>query len=1231
MTMAGTAKYDDSMLRPIRRTLRKLIWRARVALVVRGVVATLAAALIGILAAMGVAARWVIEDAWMDYALTAMWVLTAAATGVVMLIRPLARAFTLQGIARVLEQRHPELHERISSTVELLTSSDAPELRGSEALIRALAAEAGRDITTVQPRREVTFRRARTPLIVLGATVAVIAALLVIFPHHASPLLAKTIVPVLNIGNLHAGDIDVHPGDKTKVVLASGQSQEITAALPHDGLASRVKTVELRIATASGTDEIREMVARADGTFAQTTGALERSIRYRVRAARALTRYYDITVVPRPDVEAIEIGYDFPEYMHRANVPPRPRAAGAAGAGPIGDGGSGRIEAVAGTVARVRLTLNTPVETVAATFDGKALPVERVAPRTHTFQLPLQLPAADSTHPQWQLQLTDRYGHKSRLMRFDVRVTADAAPVCSLVNAENRPDKVRPTDRVPVPYTVTDDFGISRADMLVRVDSRPAAEIPLAIALTDTAPSTGPHPPWHVAGTAMLDLSALDLRGARKVSVRVQGFDNLPESLGGPQKGVSGELSFDLDVKAERYAMQVQLADELRIRDSLERIYQELTAAKKISGPLRRSMPATVRLTEATTGKVDRLRGHLVEAEETTRRLADATVGGTYPKLSGTLADLADKHIGKARELVGLIKLTDDKARRAIHADEADFQIDRSIAIVSDLLKQFAVWTAEARIAAELDDLARRQEELAAARATTQPADESDARANAPTDDQQWQEAQKEVARDTAQAVRQTPGAMRESLNEQGKRTTDLSQTASALQKSQQALTQNTAEAQKIEQMRRDLGKLAEEQAKLAGKIGKLEQQSQPIQPATQPAAQAHENAAQAAQTLATTQPADALAQQDAAAQALDQTAQKAEEEVARSAAADLARAAEELARKQDQLAERSVATGARQDQAQKAEQAAKAHTARQEEINRQIAQRSQTLAERQEALAGESRKVEAQANPTAGGRASEPMTRAARSLRKGDPGAAAQQARQAAQKARQLAQATDRQASARERSAKGDAQDVAALGRQLQQAAQQARASHQAAARQANAARQAADQAARQAQSAEQAARQAEQQAAQAQGEQAQAAKRAAAQARQRAARAAEKANQARSAADAAAERAEQARQQAEATQRVAANPAAEARRRTEAANQARAQADQARQVADKQEALAGEIAQAAQRERIRPRPTGLQAGRRRGRTREAGSAEPRRRGRQAQRDGPARHSAGSRRRGTP
>ena len=127
----------------------------------RGLLAVAAVAMVAILAIMAV------DAAVMIFSPATRWLLTLAGLGVTacaayfFLIRPLTRSFTLAGVARVLEIRHPEIEERVSSAVELLMSKDDPSLRGSEALIAEVAREATADVRVVRPEREFSARTVR--------------------------------------------------------------------------------------------------------------------------------------------------------------------------------------------------------------------------------------------------------------------------------------------------------------------------------------------------------------------------------------------------------------------------------------------------------------------------------------------------------------------------------------------------------------------------------------------------------------------------------------------------------------------------------------------------------------------------------------------------------------------------------------------------------------------------------------------------------------------------------------------------------------------------------------------------------------------------------------------------------------------------------------------------------------------------------------------------------------
>ena len=156
-----------------------------------------------------------------------------------------------------------------------------------------------------------------------------------------------------------------------------------------------------------------------------------------------------------------------PQSLCRRDVPPQPRQ------GPD----RGRIDAPAHTAAIVHITANKPVETVNATLNGKPVTVESTGSRTH--ELRLSLPPESSG--RWSLMLTDRHGHNSPLMDFPVTVTPDRVPIAKILTTDTQPGKVRPTDRIPVSYEITDDFGVAAAEMIVTVDKRTVGTIPLPV------------------------------------------------------------------------------------------------------------------------------------------------------------------------------------------------------------------------------------------------------------------------------------------------------------------------------------------------------------------------------------------------------------------------------------------------------------------------------------------------------------------------------------------------------------------------------------------------------------------------------------------------------------------------------------------------------------------------------------------------------------------------------
>ncbi len=194
-----TTPSGSSLPQPIVKKLEAVIRRIRRVMLLRGLLGLAAAILATLLALMAVDASVILSSE------AARWLLTLGGLAAILLAgawfisRPLRWKIGLAAIAQVVETQHPELQERISSTVELrgLTGSGeaggqtSPRTlsAGSEELIAALAEEATLEAGHVDPRKEVSTRSARPFLLAAAALAGVLGLIFALWPRHASVVL----------------------------------------------------------------------------------------------------------------------------------------------------------------------------------------------------------------------------------------------------------------------------------------------------------------------------------------------------------------------------------------------------------------------------------------------------------------------------------------------------------------------------------------------------------------------------------------------------------------------------------------------------------------------------------------------------------------------------------------------------------------------------------------------------------------------------------------------------------------------------------------------------------------------------------------------------------------------------------------------------------------------------------------------------------------------------------
>ncbi|MBI5722556.1 MAG: hypothetical protein HZA50_01250 [Planctomycetes bacterium] len=936
---------SSSVPAPIRGLLTRLVRRARMLALLRGILATAAAGGGSLLAIMALDAAVVIESAWPRWAMSLSALGLTLLTAILFVVLPLLKSRGLAWAARVIETRHPELQERLSSAVELLTSSDGPELKGSAALVAALAAQASGDAVSLRPAREISLGRAVPYLAAAGACAAALAAVLLFWPDQARLLLARAVAPQSEPGNILAWQIRIIDPPGGDATIASDQKLQVQVELAEpsaDAAGMKVRPLDSSAGPPDLSDGGRmTYLGRSDNglpRFGLTMPPTARSFAYHIRSGRAISAEHVITVIDRPRVVRLDVRYDYPAYTGRATE--------------TGEVSDGRIRAIAGTGATLLARLNKSV--VSAWFapaGGKNQPAQAEMRTGQDGSAICVIPVAMSPAMSGKrsLRFQDSAGLTSEPLDLEFFAEPDNPPTVRLVEPADSAVRMRPDDRLPLAWLAGDDVGLARIDILLEADGRELPGINLFdAARIATQPTSGAATqpavkaaaqaalkdarPVSLSGRHSLDLAMMDLRGAARLKVCIRALDNLPADRSGPQAGLSSPLIVILDSATPWLAQQAILAEELRIRQTLQAALRELQAVKRDSEPLCKEAGATGDIARQALARADRVRDKCSRVDADLRSLSGQLAGGTYDSWAVRLASLADEHVGRAAILVAQIAQAQRPDSRADLADETDFQIDRSIQIVTDMLAELGVLTELAIRASEIRELSHRQESLAeektkqeqAAAAASQSASRPDQSASQPAGDsgrmsnEQWKQEQQALADRLAQMARerdnqrsrqnQLPQAQKRPEN-QPPAERDLAGDLRQAARKQAELIADSSRLAELKAADDELANLAGQQKALGDEAGK-----------EKPAAIAGPKMSAAADDIRAGKLASAIGQQQEAHDQLSRTAKQLKES---KELADLSGKAAELAKSQTGLATAAKQAASEQAAAKQAAQQA--------------------------------------------------------------------------------------------------------------------------------------------------------------------------------------------------------------------------------------------------------------------------------------------------------------------
>ena len=369
-------------------------------------------------------------------------------------------------------------------------------------------------------------------------------------------------------------------------------------------------------------------------------------------------------------------------------------------------------------------------------------------------------------------------------------------------------------------YAATDDFGIGKLVARVQVDDHEPEVFQLPLDASNPQNQAGV---WNLSVAEQLQRKGVT--SARRITYELKAFDNCE-----PTRQSAATAKYVLEVD-DSVASLADRESEQAARDLTEAINQ---ARHKL---------------DAAESKIDSLRPHdasrpldpndLAQAREAQQNLTDAAKQLTQaakPQAEGAFKDasqaaqkIADEPVKNAADDMAKTQLaTDQPAAQHENLNDAKKQIADARQQLDALEKQIGQTAADQRLEHRIDDLAKKQNDVADKLAAAERRD--------PAAAQQAREEQKQLQQQTEQLIRENPqmqGPVDKSLQPKAQ---DLAQKLQDLENQQKPLTDQTQKRANDAEAASKTDDLAKQQEKLNQDIRDFNgQQQQAMQEAKTP------------------------------------------------------------------------------------------------------------------------------------------------------------------------------------------------------------------------------------------------------------------------------------------------------------------------------------------------------------------------------------------------------------
>ncbi len=802
------------------------------------------------------------------------------------LVLPLCRRLDAEAIAAAVEEKYPDLGERLTSAVEL--AGDTAGYHGSPAFIAMLISE-----TEVRASRLDFLGAVPARFVWALAAVAAAAALLVAAPAAVAPdrygeLVNRFFFPAQTRPAFSAPfAFDVEPGDTAAAV---GRPLTLSAHVRplRDGAALPATAT---LVTDDGRGNVRRdrMIADAADAFSFKLDKVPGSFAYHVEADGVFSDTHQVRGIVPVELAARSplIRVTPPEYVQ----PNEPEIIE----------GLNDFRAVQYGQAVFEFRFTRPATAAALHWSPKPADRKNAEPQVINLELSEDRLSARARVPvvadgTYRLVMEAEEGIRTEPDERHVVVQIDLPPKVVKATLPEDSRTVLPYEKVPVYAELADDFGVQTAEVEYRVNNGPPAFDRITL--------------WGEGGREAQAQHLFALGGKVKdgdsVAYRLKVQDNRRV----PEAGLTPNVTYYpgdgwRHLKISRQALPLREQEIASQRDSinrqLEAIKEDIRKEKRGIYRLQQESRPQPALEAEQVNDLDALKKDNRSTEDALQQLADEAADAGLKPIAERARDVADKEMRNSGENLAKVKAEKTPDARTQRFEKSDQELANALQKLddlkklNDLLAQQQLDQMKLELAAERQkDLAQRAEELAAKDPVRDPSAKNEA--------EQLRREQQEVANELKRLTEQSE-AIKNALDQaRADQAKQLAEKAKELAEAQRLLAESEKQTEK-KQADEKFGELAKKQQELAERAAKLAQETKPAAQSAKANPLRPDDARKAAEALKENNVAQALQSQDQSARELDRLANELNRAI--DLAKDPREAARQLARLEENLQKR--------------------------------------------------------------------------------------------------------------------------------------------------------------------------------------------------------------------------------------------------------------------------------------------------------------------------------------